>query len=187
MNYVTDECMTEFTPNQKQRMNQKIQQYRPNIGGTTITINNDITIIAGSSLQLLGGATLNFAAGKKLVNSGLLSCSNIIMTGSSSWSGTQFNSGSGGTIQYCTISNATYGIYIQETNSLTISNSEIFNCSRHAIYAYRTNYATQPTITNCVIHDNPNSTGIVMYWSSPDIRNCNVYNNYNGLGIADLS
>lgn len=193
MNYTNDPCRNYFTPGQFQRIKNITAEHKPSLGGNNIYINLTRSINYGDTWKLVAGNYL-FSSGCYLIVNGTLNAigttSNPIIftrSGSSNWGGIQFNSGSGGIIQYCTISNATQGIYIQETNSLSISNSEIFNCSGHGMYVYRTNYAVQPAITNCNIHDNSSSTGIVMYWSSPDIRNSNIYNNYNGLGIADFS
>lgn len=173
MNYTSDACRTEFTINQRQRMNQETQKYRINIGGTILSVNNDITIIAGSSLQLMGGATLNFATGKKIVNNGSLSCSSITLSSSSTWDGVQFNSGSTGSIQYCTISNATNGVYCNNS-SPQIRNTTIQNCNT-GVYC---DYYASPSFKYCTIQNNTNR-GVYCYnHSSPNFLDY-VYPGYN--------
>lgn len=161
------------------------------------TFNQNVILPSGDIWNLQPGVTLTFASGCYLVVNGTLNAvgnttNPITFTRSGTsgtWGGIQFNPYSSGTINNAIIRYATKGVDINQINTLTISNSEISNCSSSGIYIYGTTpmALSEPIITNCNIYDNTNAGGIVMYYSSPDITQCNIYNNYTGIGLADYS
>lgn len=162
MNYTNDPCRYEITIGQIYRMNQIVQQYKPNLGGSIINISNDITINSGNSLQLLGNITVNFSSGKKINVSGTFNSNNVTYTSSNTWSGIQFNNGSSGNLQYCNISNAAVGIYF--------------------------NNSSAPQIRYCTFEYNGTAISCDYYSSPQIISNSNFrYNTYDGLRCNSYS
>jgi thermitase len=153
-----------------------------NYGGT---FNQNVTIPAGDTWNLQPGVTLAFASGCALIVNGTLnasgtSSSGITFTksGANNWSGIQFNSGSSGNLQYCTIQYGTHGVYCYNS-SPTISYSHIQNNQYDGVYC---NYYSSPaldhnTIQNnytgisCNDHSSPNMLSIGSYPGQNVIRN----------------
>ncbi len=72
---------------------------------TDMFVNNTITVASGVTLTINPGATLTFAPNTGITVNGTLNAYEATFTSSSTWSGIYFASGSGGTIQTCTIQN----------------------------------------------------------------------------------
>jgi tetratricopeptide (TPR) repeat protein len=111
--------------------------------GTQI-VQGDVTVDSGATLTISPGTNVLFANGAKLTVNGTL---NAIGTstdtirfdktlGSSTWGGIQFTPGSSGSVQYCSISNATNAISLNGTSTPVIANDRIYNCSNYGIYCY---------------------------------------------------
>jgi tetratricopeptide (TPR) repeat protein len=156
--------------------------------GFSGTIYNNQTIsgdfIVSGDLSIFPGVTLSISAGSKyyfvnnrselIVNGSLnaqgTSANNITFTSTSgTWGGIRFNSGSSGTLSYCTIQNAQYGIYcngyLPNITNCTIENNYI------GINLYNTGVQTN-SIANNTIRNNT-TYGINMTYSSPR----NIYGN----------
>ncbi len=168
MNATNDVCRVKFTNGQYERMNQKIQEDRPNIGGTTINFTDDLAIPAGDSYELYT-ADFKFASGKKIVVNGTLNATNATFTSSSSsWLGIHFYSGSSGTIDGCTIEKAQgSGALIGFGASPTVKNSTFSNNS--AVSVYVTN-SHSTYLENNTIQNNTNS-GVSLYNATIYMKN----------------
>ena len=114
------------------------------------TFNQNVILPAGDTWNLQPGVTLSFAPGYTLIVNGTLnaagnSSNNITFTrsgSSGSWGGIQFNSGSSGNLDYCSIQNAGNGIYCYNS-SPTIKHSTIDNNSGTGLYL---NYYSSPVL-----------------------------------------
>ncbi len=151
----------------------------------TVVVNNSVTVPSGKTLSITAGSTFNFANAVPLIVNGTLnaagtSSSGITFTKSSAnkWGGIQFNSGSSGHLQYCTIQYGTHGVYCYNSYP-TISYSHIQNNQYDGIYC---NYYASPvldhnTIQNnytgvsCSDHSSPNMLSISSYPGQNVIRN----------------
>lgn len=155
-----------------------------------ITVTGTVTVESGVTLTVEPGATISFASGASLTVNGTLSAvcntSNPITftrSGTSgTWNGIQFNSGSSGTVQYCTITYATDGVYCYNA-SPQIKYNTIQNCS-NGVYL---NYYSSPTIAGNTIKENT-STGVSCWnYSSPTFNDGygdgNVIRNNSSYGV----
>jgi hypothetical protein len=131
MNYTDDPCMFEFTSGQYGRSSNIVGQYKPNLGGTTLYLNSNLTISSTQNWHFYSGLTIQFASAKSLTVSGSLyttgttlkftttnpyvsdariqvngtiTATNSVFTSSSTWNGINFASGSSGNINGGTIS-----------------------------------------------------------------------------------
>ncbi|KAF0140465.1 MAG: hypothetical protein FD122_2480 [Stygiobacter sp.] len=138
------------------------------------------TVNSGITLTIQSGTGLYFASGTNLTVNGTLNASGtstngIIFTksGANNWGGIQFNSGSNGNIQYCTIQNATHGIYCSN------SSPQIKYCTiQYNQYTgiYCDNYSS-PSLVNNTIQNNYGGV-VCNSYSSPNLLN-NGYQGYN--------
>ncbi len=119
---------------------QSIEVYGPH------TLSNDLTVPTGVGFRPQSGSELKFAAGKKLIVNGGLSCNNAIYTksGSSSWYGIVLSSGSSGQINGSTIKNSSYGIKCYSSSPI-ISNST-FSGNYYAMYIYNSSPDLEITV-----------------------------------------
>ena len=100
-----------------------------NYGGA---LTQDLTIHTGEVWNFQPGITITFANGKSLIVNGTLNAVGNSTNGitfnrsgsSGTWGGIQFNSGSTGSLDYCTITNASTGIYCYNS-SPTIKHSTL--------------------------------------------------------------
>ncbi len=172
------------------------------------TFNQNVILPAGDTWTLQPGVTLSFASGCALIVNGTLnavgtSSSGITFTksGASNWSGIQFNPGSSGNLNYCSIQNAGNGIYCYNS-SPTIKHSTIDNNSSTGLYL---NYYSSPVLVGnnfrfngsygirCESYSSPNltdngypgsnvirnnGTGILTsYYSNPNLNGYMTYGN----------
>ncbi|MCK9281865.1 MAG: right-handed parallel beta-helix repeat-containing protein, partial [Melioribacteraceae bacterium] len=158
-----------------------------------LTFSNDITVPSGKTLTVSPNVNLTFASGKKLIVNGTLSAmgnsTNSITfnrSGSSgTWGGIQFNSSSTGSLNYCTITYATHGVYCYNS-SPTIWNSTLDNNET----GLRLNYYSSPQLIQNNFRYN-STYGISCYTNcSPDLTasgypGSNVIRN-NSIGINSV-
>ena len=110
----------------------------------THTFADHFTISSGKVLKTENGTHMNFASGKYLYVAGTLyGVSSTYTASSGTWGGIQYQSGSSGSLTGCTISNATYGVYVSSSDP-TISNSTISSCT----YGVYLNSSSSTVITN---------------------------------------
>ncbi len=136
-----------------------------NFGGS---FNQDITIPASDTLNIQLGKSLSFNSDCKLIVNGTLNAIGNSTNGitfnrsgsSGTWGGIQFNSGSTGSLDYCTITNASTGIYC---------------------------YNSSPSIRHSTL--DYNGTGLSLnYYSSPVLAGNNLrYNSINGIRCQNNS
>jgi len=88
---------------------------------TDTYITGDVTVDNDATLTILPGTIIKFVSGTELKINGTLiaqgsSSAPIQFTsaGSSNWSGIKFENSSSGTLKYCEIDHATYGVYVKE-------------------------------------------------------------------------
>ena len=160
----------------------------------SVTVTGNVTIASGVRLNIEPGTLLYFASGASLIVNGTLNAvgsapSGITFNRSGStgtWGGIQFNSGSSGNLQYCTIQNASVGINCTNTGSasIQISNCLIQNNSSDGIYLYN----SSPLITNNSILSNGSHGINCDTYSSPKINyNTVKWNTYSGLRCNNFS
>jgi tetratricopeptide (TPR) repeat protein len=170
--------------------------------------NWDINVISGKTITFNSGSFVYFDEGTGLLINGTLNAignsSNGITFnrsgGSGTWGGIQFNSGSTGSLDYCTITNASTGIYCYNSspsirhstldyNGIGLSCNEYSspvlvgnNIRNNSSYGLRTNNYSSPNLTDNgypgsnVIRNN--STGIfTTYNSSPNLNGYMTYGN----------
>ncbi|KAF0139781.1 MAG: peptidase S8 and S53 subtilisin kexin sedolisin [Stygiobacter sp.] len=148
----------------------------------------NISISSGKTLTFQAGSSINFSNSSSLTINGTLSAvgtssSGITFTSSGSWGGIQFNSGSSGNMDYCTVQYAGNGIYCYNS-SPTIKHSTMDNNSSTGLYL---NYYSSPVLVGNNFRFN-SSYGIrCESYSSPDLTDngypgSNVIRN-NGTGI----
>ncbi len=166
-----------------------------NISGN-LTINNGV-------LLTLNNANLQFGYNSGLIVNGSISANSVSFTNNSStsnWNGIQFNSGSTGNLDYCTITNASTGIYCYNS-SPTIKHSTLdyngtgLSCNEYSSpvlvgnnfrnntsYGLRLNNYSSPNLTDNgypgtnVIRNN--TTGIfASYSSNPNLNGYMTYGN----------
>jgi tetratricopeptide (TPR) repeat protein len=146
-----------------------------NYGGT---LAQTLTVPSGETWNFQPGVTVKFASGASLIVNGTLnavgnSTNKITFTRSGSsgtWGGIKFNSGSSGSVQYCDISYANYGVHLYiSPSSIVVSNNTITNGSV-GIYCHQT---TSTLLRNII-------TGQSSYGLSS--FDSDVYLTYNGQG-----
>jgi Secretion system C-terminal sorting domain len=133
----------------------------------THTFADHYTVASTKGLYLYNSAELKFPSGKYLNVYGTLTCDDATFTRTSgTWGGIRYLSGSTGTLDEATITNATYGVYCNSA-SPTIMYSDISNCT-YGIY----NNDASPTVS----YNNISGTSydIYCYDSSPIIRNNDI-------------
>ena len=158
--------------------------YTINVNGGSHSISDDLSIGSTQTLNL-DNSYIDFSSGKYLtVDGGNLTADGATFTGTlGTWGGIKYNSGSTGSIDDCTISNATNGVFLNGSNR-TISNCTITNCANgircsncvspalesntisggnYGIY----NYNSDPKIVENTISSG--TSGIFNYNSSPNI------------------
>ena len=180
MNYTYDNCRTEFTKGQRDRMSFMVSEYRPNLNKNTINFTASRTIKNGDSWKIYNG-TYKFAQGSQIVVNGTLnavgsSTNKITFTidGSGNWGGIHFNSGSGGTLDNCDISYATIGVKTYNS-SPQIYRTNIDNCET-GVYC---DYYSSPNLYYSNIRFS-NSYGVYCYvYSSPNFLGGGSYSGYN--------
>ena len=147
----------------------------------------DVNVNAGKTLTI--NNNVKFKDGVKIIVNGTLNVSGTLgnnialerLSTSGSWGGLVFNSGSSGSVQYCNIKNASYGIYSSSSSAPSIINSEIMNCT-YGIYCYN----SSPPMQNNYIHNN--QIGIALYGSSPILYGNQIsYNSYHGVYCSSSS
>ena len=158
-----------------------------NYGGT---FNQNVTLPAGDTWNLQAGVTLTFASDCALIVNGTLnavgnSTSRITFTrsGTSNWGGIQFNSGSSGNIQYCTIQYGNNGIYCYNS-SPTIRYNDIEYSTSTGLYC---NYYSSPVVVGNNFRFNGQYGVRCDSYSSPNLTDngnsgANVIRN-NGVGL----
>nr|NIR93102.1 S8 family serine peptidase [Gammaproteobacteria bacterium]NIW46518.1 S8 family serine peptidase [Gammaproteobacteria bacterium]NIW97859.1 S8 family serine peptidase [Phycisphaerae bacterium] len=130
-----------------------------NYGGTLsgeVLLTENLTISSGAVLTVEEGTTIKFDPGIKLTINGTLnvngqSGSEVTFTRSGTsgtWDGIQFQTGSSGTIAYATVDHATKGVYVSDTDNVTIDNCTIQNFTEQGIYADNSSL----TVQNSMIH-----------------------------------
>ncbi len=142
------------------------------------SISNNLIISNGVVLQVNPGVTLNFAIGASLIVNGTLnavgnSTNRITFTRSGTsgtWGGIKFNSGSSGSVQYCDISYANYGIHLYNSPSNIVINNNTITNGNVGIYCQQT---TSTLLRNII-------TGQSSYGLSS--FDSDVYLTYNGQG-----
>jgi len=101
-----------------------------NYGGT---LTQSLTIPSGETWNFQPGVMIKFASGASLIVNGTLNAvgnsnSRITFTRSGTsgtWGGIKFNSGSSGSVQFCNISYANYGIHLYTSPSNIIVSDNI--------------------------------------------------------------
>ncbi len=100
----------------------------------THNFTNNLSIAYGKVLKAESGAQFNFVSGKYIAIYGTLNGVNATFNRTSgTWGGIRYYSNSAGTLTNCTITNASYGIYIRDDDPVidecTISNTWFFAVS----------------------------------------------------------
>ena len=136
------------------------------VSGNIIELSVNDTIKTTTTIP--SGVTVKYASGKSLYTTATLNATNVTFNRiSGTWGGIKYLNGSSGTLDNCTISNSTYGVYCNSA-SPTIKNSDISNCS-YGIYSYN---STRPKILN---NDISGSTyDIYNYNSSPRVTDNDI-------------
>jgi hypothetical protein len=94
-----------------------------------------LTIQSGASVTFIQGSRLNFYPGSSIVVNGTLTANGTTFTSTSgNWGGIKFYHGSNGTLNYCDISNATYGVWSWYQPNLTLQNCQITNNTYGVFY-----------------------------------------------------
>jgi tetratricopeptide (TPR) repeat protein len=111
-------------------------------------VSANATVPSGVTLSI-GSATLDFSSSCKLHVEGRLLVNGTTFTGSSGqWFGIEFYNGSSeGSVQYSTIENAQYGLYLDNT-FLSVSHCTISNCSTGAYVSGNSSPFTWTVIQN---------------------------------------
>ena len=138
----------------------------PEFSGVPYLITGNLTITSPGVLTIDEGVEVRFSSGKYIDVRGTLNASGtsgnpITFTRQSSaqWGGLRFNySGSAGTLSYCTMEYATYGIYAYSGPDVSLSNC-VLQHNSSGVYAQ-----SDPDISlsDCVLQDN--DTGIYFYY-----------------------
>jgi parallel beta-helix repeat protein len=132
------------------------------IRGGIHTFTNHFTISSGKGLKTMSGAQLKFPSGKYLYVYGSLIGNNTTYTRTSgTWGGIKYQSGSSGSLNGCTITNASRAVDLR--SSVPINNCTISN-STYGIYCN----GVSPNITNNTILNS--SYGIYVYNGSPNLE-----------------
>jgi hypothetical protein len=182
MNYTNDPCYREFTSGQGSRMDAIVGQYKPSLGGTTLYFSSNFSIPAGRYWRFFN-STLSFASGVSISVYGTLDASSCTFTApsTSTWSGILFNSGSSGTINYCTVSKVHKfggGAVTVVTATVRIDNSTIENNTGICNGVNITDRANGSSIWRTTIRNN-SGHGVYIYNSSPFLKYNNITGNTN--------
>jgi hypothetical protein len=145
----------------------------------TITVNNNLTVNAGINLVIEEGSTIKISTGKSIAINGMLYAVGTDLNQitferngtTGTWSGITFWSGSSGSLKYCTIQNATNGVYCNGS-SPKITNC-IFQNNKYGLKLYN----CYDTVKSCQINNN-SAVGIWCF-GNPDFRfvGNHIYNN----------
>jgi hypothetical protein len=143
----------------------------------THTVGGDITICSGVTLDIADGSTLNATGNYLLMVEGKLTANNTTFTRSGGqWGGITFISGNAGSsLDYCTIQNAQYGVFIYNTQ-MSLSHCT-FRYNTTGLYAV--NY--YGSISWSLFHDNGYGVRCGSY-GDPDVSPNNIIR-YNGRGV----
>ncbi len=166
------------------------------------TVNSNLIVASGITLQINPGAELIFDPGFSLtINGKLVAVSDdpnlrIIFSGLSltpgSWGGIRINSGSStstqknSTLRRCDIKYATTGITItyaanQISHNVTLDKCRISDCSSDGIYAYGASVALgHPTIRDNHIHDNAGTGLFLQNYAKPLVYGNRIERNSDG-------
>lgn len=141
-----------------------------------VVVNGNLTVASGATLTINSGTEVYFVNGASLIVNGCLYASNTSFASVYTWGGIQFNSGSSGllnsctinnvltyggaaisinnaspTIQNCTINNnsgVTSGVSLFNSSGATLTNNNISSSSSYALYFYNSNgYLSGNTLT----------------------------------------
>lgn len=128
----------------------------------------NLTIASGNTLTIEKDMNIEFSSGKYLYINGNLTANGATFTSTSgTWGGIRFQSGSGGTLSNCTITQAGYGIKC-ENSTPVIDNCNIFNST----YGMHFSSGANSTVNQCTIEDC--SYGLYLSGASPVIDSCTV-------------
>ncbi|HTY37251.1 MAG TPA: right-handed parallel beta-helix repeat-containing protein [Bacteroidota bacterium] len=140
----------------------------------TYLITGTLTVNGGATLTISGGTTIRMTPGIVLYINGQLTANGSTgqpitfdQSGTSAYYGVCFNSGSSGSLSYCTFNHATTGITSYSSN-LTISNSSFTNSTGGITCS-----GASPSISGCLFTNNYFGIYLVNY-SNPDIENCDI-------------
>jgi len=171
------------------------------------TVSGSFFIVpSGVTLSFGSNAVITFSSGRRVSVNGNLWANGSTFQGNGtrgSWLGISFNSGSTGSIQSSTITDAQNGIsFLGSSGSVqsstitngvigvymnngtaTIQGNTITNNSSYGISSVN---GSNLTVTNCTISNN--GTGITTYSSFPTITGCSILNNTNyGINANNIS
>ncbi|PIW98499.1 MAG: hypothetical protein COZ80_10295, partial [Ignavibacteria bacterium CG_4_8_14_3_um_filter_37_9] len=183
------------------------------VSGQTVGVNIPQTVSgsffivpSGVTLSFGSNAVITFSSGRRISVNGNLWANGSTFQGNGtrgSWLGISFNSGSTGSIQSSTITDAQNGIsFLGSSGSVqsstitngvigvymnngtaTIQGNTITNNSSYGISSVN---GSNLTVTNCTISNN--GTGITTYSSFPTITGCSILNNTNyGINANNIS
>jgi tetratricopeptide (TPR) repeat protein len=100
--------------------------------GVTLTFASNTSLIVNGTLNVYG--VMNFSSSSSLTINGSIYANGATFQGNgSSWNGIIINSGTSGSITYCTIKDATNGIQFIN-NALQFQNNMVTNCSTGIIF-----------------------------------------------------
>ncbi len=144
------------------------------------------TIAAGGQLTIEEGVTVKFGANRNITVRGILSAvgtptDRILLTQNtaSDWAGLSFPGGGGGTIGYCTIEDATYGINANTTGTVTVTNS-IIREGNYGVYGINGNLS----FLHSSIQDNSGYgfyvTNAILQFGSDDTQWNDIFGNGTG-------
>ncbi len=121
----------------------------------TITLSDHCTVPSGKTLKAVSSSKFYFPSGKYLYVNGTLNANTVTFNRTSgTWGGIKYQSGSSGSLDNCTISNASYGVYCS-SSSPDIENCTISNCSTYGLYAYNASpYYESNDVSNSEVYFN---------------------------------
>jgi TolA-binding protein len=134
------------------------------------TVNSELDVPSGVTLQIASGCTLSFSGNYKIHVEGKLLADGVTFTRSGGqWYGIEFYNGSNeSSIQYSTIENAQYGLYLYNT-FVGVSHCTIKNCSTGAYV-----YGNSSPFTWTLIEDNTSRGIDCASYGDPNIGPSNV-------------
>ncbi|MCP4290664.1 MAG: T9SS type A sorting domain-containing protein [bacterium] len=189
--YLDPSCVIPIAGN----VNNDIQVYGGNSDRTGIwrqfshldyVVTTSPTIAAGGQLSIEEGVTVKFGANRNITVRGILSAVGtpigriqFIQNTASDWSGLSFPGGGGGTIEYCTIEDATYGISANTTGTVSVSNT-IIREGNYGVYATNGNLS----FLHSIIQDNSGYgfyvTNAILQFGSNDTEWNDIFGNGTG-------
>jgi hypothetical protein len=132
-----------------------------------VNVAGSVTVSSGATLTISYGTNVYFVNGASLTINGILNATSSYFTSAYTWGGIQFNSGSSGNLQYCTIQYVSNnGIYCYNS-SPQINNCTIQNCNT-GLYC---DYYSSPTLVNNLIQNNDPYGVRCNAYSSPNLTN----------------